>query len=323
MGANTISTTVQDEAARQSCEGTSGGEELLSRTRAFWNRETFIGSAIFNLLAFAPPAVYSTLSKLWVAKLSSSEVVTTDVYTYIGIIVEVLNDGIPRSAWLIIGDKSSRNLHSRLNLAWTMIIVGAAQGLLMTVIFLATSTKLAAAFVPAEVRHASLAYVRWSSIQGLTSATEAAISSSTRALDQPDVPLMISTSKFLINIVLDFLLISTFRVGKFTPTIVTQAIIRLICDTLSVIVGLLYFVCVVARHKKREADGHEQIQNKPLCTDNVSSAKFIHIYRVGDQEFHLSMACQQNSSAWRSLCYGLGNFHHNPLGARYDPCSGS
>ncbi|KAJ5235460.1 uncharacterized protein N7469_004628 [Penicillium citrinum] len=111
MGANATFTTVQDEAARQPCERTSAGELLLSRTRAFWSRETsevgmdadqsfhgFIGSTIVNLLAFAPPAVYSTLSKLWVAKLSSSEVVTTDVYTYIGIIVEVLNDGIPRSA---------------------------------------------------------------------------------------------------------------------------------------------------------------------------------------------------------------------------------
>ncbi|KAF3013392.1 hypothetical protein E8E15_004746 [Penicillium rubens] len=233
---------------------------LKSKTDADCRFKSFTGSAIFNLLAFAPPAVYSTLSKLWVAKLSSSEVVTTDIYTYIGIIVEVMNDGIPRSAWLIIGDKSSRSLHSRLNLAWTMIIVCAAQGLLMTVIFLATSTKLAAAFVPAEVRHASLAYVRWSSIQGLTSATEAAISSSTRALDKPDIPLLISASKFLINIALDFLLISTFRVGKYTPTIVTQAIIRLTCDILSVMVGLLYFVCVVVKRKKREADGHGNLK---------------------------------------------------------------
>lgn len=233
---------------------------LKSKMDADCRFKSFTGSAIFNLLAFAPPAVYSTLSKLWVAKLSSSEVVTTDIYTYIGIIVEVINDGIPRSAWLIIGDKSSRSLHSRLNLAWTMIIVCAAQGLLMTVIFLATSTKLAAAFVPAEVRHASLAYVRWSSIQGLTSATEAAISSSTRALDKPDIPLIINASKFLINIVLDFLLISTFRVGKYTPTIVTQAIIRLTCDILSVTVGLLYFVCVVVKRKKREADGHGNLK---------------------------------------------------------------
>ncbi|KAJ6001145.1 hypothetical protein N7481_001554 [Penicillium waksmanii] len=122
MGTSATSTTVQDEAARQSCERTGEREELLSITRAFWSRET-------------------TLSKLWVAKLSSSEVATTDVYTYIGIIVEVLNEGIPRSSWLIIGDKSSRSLHSWLNLAWTMIIVCVVQGLLMTVKFLATSTK--------------------------------------------------------------------------------------------------------------------------------------------------------------------------------------
>ena len=181
------------------------------------------------------------------------------MYTYIGVIVEVLNDGIPRSAWLVIGDKSSRSLHSRLSLAWTMIIVTAAQGLLMTVIFLATSTKLAAAFVPAEVRQASLAYVRWSSIQGLTSATEAAISSSTRALDNPDVPVIINTSKFLINIVLDFLLISKFRVVKFKPTIVTQAITRLFYDTLSVIAGLMYFARV-AQRKRRGADSHERLR---------------------------------------------------------------
>ncbi|KAJ5657784.1 uncharacterized protein N7484_001433 [Penicillium longicatenatum] len=59
---------------------------------------------------------------------------------------------------------------------------------------------------------------------------------------------------------LDFLLISTFRVGKFTPTIVTQAIIRLTCDILSVMVGLLYFVCVVVKRKKREADGHGKLK---------------------------------------------------------------
>ncbi|KAJ5955377.1 hypothetical protein N7501_009656, partial [Penicillium viridicatum] len=65
-------------------------------------------SVIFNLLVFALPAV---------AKLSSSEVVTTDIYIYIRIIVKVMNDSIPRSTWLIIGDKSSRSLYLRLNLA--------------------------------------------------------------------------------------------------------------------------------------------------------------------------------------------------------------
>jgi hypothetical protein len=51
------------------------------------------------------PALYGTLSKLWVANIESSQVVTTDVYIYIGVIVNVLNDGLPRTAWNVIGDK--------------------------------------------------------------------------------------------------------------------------------------------------------------------------------------------------------------------------
>lgn len=66
---------------------------------------SYFGSLIFNLGAFALPALYSTLSKLWIANIDSSQVVTTDIYTYIGVIVQVLNDGFPRSAWLVIGDK--------------------------------------------------------------------------------------------------------------------------------------------------------------------------------------------------------------------------
>lgn len=215
---------------------------------------------IFNLTAFFLPALYGTLSKLWAANIDSSQVVTTDVYTYIGVIVQVLNDGLPRSALLIIGDKSTRTIHSRLNLACTMITATVAQGLLMTVIFLASSQDLAAAFVPAGVRHASLTYVCLSSVQALTSATEAALSSSTRALDNPDVPVIISSTKFLVNIVLDFLLISKFHAGTFKPTVVTQAIIRLACDTLSAIAGLIYFAIVVLRHKRKHGENQQRLK---------------------------------------------------------------
>jgi hypothetical protein len=40
---------------------------------------SYWGSLCFNLLAFLLPALYSTLSKLWVANIDSSLVVTTDV----------------------------------------------------------------------------------------------------------------------------------------------------------------------------------------------------------------------------------------------------
>lgn len=124
----------------------------------------YFGSFLFNLGAFALPALYSTLSKLWVANINAKQVVTTDVYTYIGVIVEVLNEGLPRSAWLVIGDKSTRNVPSRLNLAYTMILAQTVLGITMTVIFLAASKSLASGFVPVGVRQTSITYVQLSSV---------------------------------------------------------------------------------------------------------------------------------------------------------------
>jgi hypothetical protein len=66
---------------------------------------SYTGALLFNLAAFMLPALYGTLSKLWVANIDSSQVVTTDVYIYIGVIVNVLNDGLPRTAWNVIGTK--------------------------------------------------------------------------------------------------------------------------------------------------------------------------------------------------------------------------
>ncbi|KAJ5970952.1 uncharacterized protein N7479_000870 [Penicillium vulpinum] len=227
-----------------------------------WSRETYFGSFLFNLGAFALPALYSTLSKLWVANIDAKQVVTTDVYTYIGVIVEVLNEGLPRSAWHVIGDKSTRTISSRLNLACTMIFAQTALGVIMTIIFLAASKTLASGFVPVEVRQSSITYVRLSSVQAVTSAIEAALSASTRALDNPDVPLIISSAKFIINIVLDLLIISNVHVGGWKPTIVMQAIIRLVCDSVSSLAGLIYFLTVVVRRCQKDTDGPHKLRCK-------------------------------------------------------------
>lgn len=201
--------------------------------------------------AFLLPALYSTLSKLWIANLDSSLVVTTDVYTYLGVIVEVLNEGLPRAAWLIIGDQSTRSLSSRVSLSYTLILFQVVFGAVLTVIFVASSEKLAAAFVPAAVRETSLTYVRISSVEALSSAMEVALSSSTRALDHPDVPLVISSTKFVVNIILDLALISPFHAGLFTPTINTQALIRMTCDLASALSGLFYFAVIARKMQAR------------------------------------------------------------------------
>lgn len=193
------------------------------------------------------------------ANIDAKQVVTTDVYTYIGVIVEVLNEALPRSAWLVIGDKSTRTTRSRLDLAYTMIIAQSILGVILTVVFLAASKSLASGFVPVEVRETSITYVRLSSVQAVTSAIEAALATSTRALDNPDVPLIISSAKFLINIVLDLIVISKVHVGSWTPTIIMQAVIRLICDSVSALTGLIYFILVVVRRRQKDIDGPRRL----------------------------------------------------------------
>ncbi|KAI5359625.1 hypothetical protein Slin14017_G105270 [Septoria linicola] len=211
------------------------------RTIPFCSGTRYSGALLFNFAAFILPALYGTLSKLWVANIDSSLVVTTDVYTYIGIVSEVLNEGLPRAAWTIIGDKSNRTLAARHSLSYTLIIVQSILGLLMSIVFAAAAKQFADVFVPVEVREASLTYVRLSAFSALSSAIETAVAAATRSLDQPDVPLIISSIKFAVNIVLDMILISRFHVSSITPTVNTQAATQLACNLAASFLGLAYF----------------------------------------------------------------------------------
>lgn len=213
---------------------------------------------IFNFCAFLLPALYSTLSKLWIANIDPTQVVTTDVYTYIGTVANVLNDGLPRAAWLVIGDKATRTMSSRLALSYTLILFQTVLGAIMTIVFIAASNQLAAAFVPAQVREASITYVRISSVSALSSAMQVAVSDCTRALDNPDVPLVISSTSFVINIILDLLIISKFHVGSWTPTIIDQALIRLACDMSSALAGLVYFIYIATRMYRRSCEDSDK-----------------------------------------------------------------
>lgn len=57
-----------------------------------------MGALVVNFVAFLLPALYGTLSKYWVAEIDGSMVVTVDAYTYIGVVAEVINEGLPRAA---------------------------------------------------------------------------------------------------------------------------------------------------------------------------------------------------------------------------------
>jgi Na+-driven multidrug efflux pump len=169
-------------------------------------------------------------------------VVTTDVYTYIGVVAEVLNEGLPRASYLVIGDKSNRGFRERLQLTHTLILFQSILGLIMSIGFVAGASTFAKGFVPVEVRDVSVTYVRISAFSAFSSAVEYAVNTSTRALDKPDVPLIISSVKFAINIILDLILISKFHIGGITPTVNMQAGISLACNLTSAFAGLAYFI---------------------------------------------------------------------------------
>ncbi|KAL5866392.1 hypothetical protein ACKVWC_011427 [Pyricularia oryzae] len=178
-----------------------------------FHRKGYTGALIFNLTSFILPALYGTLSKLWVANIDSSLVVTTDAYTYISVVAETLNEGLPRAAWGVLG-------------------------LIMSLAFVVGARSFADGFVPIEVRESSITYVRIGAFSAFSSSIETAVASATRALDRPDVPLIINSVKFAVNIILDLLLISKIHVGSHEPTVNMQAGIQLACNLASAFIGL-------------------------------------------------------------------------------------
>ncbi|KAG8685761.1 hypothetical protein FRC08_012926 [Ceratobasidium sp. 394] len=263
------------------------------------SRSTYTGALLLNSVAFALPALYDTLVKIWIAHLDSSFVVTTDSYTYISTIVEVLNEGLPRAAYLVIGDPTVP-LARRLNLVSTLLAFQMVAGLIMSVVFVGAAPKLASAFVPVEVREASLGYVRISAWSALTSATETAVSLATRSLDRPDVPLAISLFKTAANIILDFIFLSTFRVHtSHPPTVNTQASIRMACNGLGCLAGLVYLFYVVRRLRK-----HHRMEESAKTVWVPTLGSFIALAKPG---LHTAAESAIRNALYLWLIHGIVN----------------
>lgn len=145
---------------------------------------SYPGALLFNICTFILPALYGTLSKLWIAQIDSKMVVTTDTYTYINVVTEVINEGLPRAAFVLIGDRDSRTITSRIKLSNTLIIFQAILGTIMSVVIAASAQSFAKAFVPIEVREESLRYIRISAFSSVFGAVDVAVSAATRALDR-------------------------------------------------------------------------------------------------------------------------------------------
>ncbi|SPB49370.1 unnamed protein product [Aspergillus niger] len=209
-----------------------------------------MGALLFSSATFILPAIYGTLVKIWMANIDASLVVTIDVYTHIGTVAEVINEGLPRAVWSTIADKGARSLGARLGLAHSLLVFQTLMGVLLSIMFVCAAREFLSKFVPHDVAEASITYVHISSFSALSSAVEVAASSATRTLGKPDVPLVINTVKVAVNILLDLLLTSKFHAGGWQPTVIMQAGI---CDMVAACSGLPYFIITTSRRENAKA----------------------------------------------------------------------
>lgn len=138
-------------------------------------------------------------------------------------------------------------------------------GLIMTGCLIVLADKLANTFVHVQDPHlkvTAVAYVRISSVVALSSALEVAVSNSTRALDRPEVPLIINTIKFFTTAILDAIIMSRARVGD-NASIINHALVRMACDLISGACGLGYFIWIAGRQPRTRIEEHDIAQARP------------------------------------------------------------
>ncbi|KAF9524154.1 hypothetical protein CPB83DRAFT_861703 [Crepidotus variabilis] len=247
-------TKVDDEVE----DNETGIANTRTKIQSAFSRDRYSGALLFNFAAFILPALYSTLAKLWVANIDASLVSTTDAYTYLSTVTESLNEGLPRAAWSTIGNLQLPP-NTRLQLTSTLIIFQSCAGFILSLCFLGLAPRLAKVFIP-QAREISTKYVQLTAFTALSSTLENSVSLSTRALDKPDVPLIISSIKISLNIILDFMFISTFHIKGVQPSILKQATIRLVCELSGAIAGLIYFIVVSKRNHQALGPQTERFQ---------------------------------------------------------------
>ncbi|KAK2712484.1 hypothetical protein QYM36_011243, partial [Artemia franciscana] len=224
-------------------------EEKKSK-KAWYSRARFIGAIMFNTAAMMVPATYLTLSKAWVAHINTTDVAITDSYTYLGVIAKVLNEGLPSVGYLIIGDVTISK-EKRFNLIHSLVCFQALAGLVMSSIFILAASFLSSILIPGEVSSKSIQYIQISSCSIFFNVVDCTIVLAFRTADRPDIPIIINITKTLVNIILDIVLISKFRIIDVT-TVNIQAISRLICS--SVLWTLPWTIALSLRESKDEMD---------------------------------------------------------------------
>lgn len=136
----------------------------------------------------------------------------------------VLDEGLPRAAWLVIGDRSSRGFAERLGLTYSLVSVQAVLGLVVSVGLYFTGFNY-----------------DWYAFTTLFRTIDVAIANAARALDRPDVPLVMSAVAFTGNVLFDYLLRHRANNADYVPWEIAQGI-SFGVSALSTVVGLAYLL---------------------------------------------------------------------------------
>jgi len=168
-----------------------------------------------------------------------------------------------------------------------------------------------------------LTYVRLSAFPALSSAIETSVSACTRVLDRPDIPLLIRSTKFLINIILDMLIIPKFHVGSSNPTVNMQAVIQLSYNMSSTVIGLGYFIYCTGKHQRFMPQDVRTSPAKLPGSKDFDKTGFSNIPRVCHSGYTLPVAYQRYHLDGIRLRYGLGCFQYHPLGFDHGTRSGT
>ncbi|KAI9099867.1 hypothetical protein DFS34DRAFT_680246 [Phlyctochytrium arcticum] len=213
-------------------------------------RNTFAGALLLNFIAFLIPALYGTLQKLWIGQIDPSGVRVKDAWGWMTLLTDTATEGLSRVAYLLVGDLT-RPMGDRLQLATTLVLGQGFSGIFGASALAIAAPGFALPFFSSAIKASSTKFVRVASFAAGFGVIQAAVEATTRSLDRPEVPVVISLCKTILNIILDAALLSPYRVDKAIPTYNTQAAIRLSCDGFGAFVGCVYFVYLVYKIKPR------------------------------------------------------------------------
>lgn len=203
---------------------------------------------------FALPALYSTLSIMWVANIDCSSVQLTQTYTYLQTINEAITEA-GRSCYNVIGDFTNRSRIQKFSLMNTLVSILVIMSFIIVIVISGARVSFVDNFTNGSAHSTAVVYVVIAAWAMFMNTISTLISGCLRSMGYFNLTMYASIIKKSLNIFLDFALISKVRVGWITPTVVTTGWIRFGCEAVAMVFILLVTLLEQWRELKKRDGG--------------------------------------------------------------------